>query len=210
MCIENLSYRSPLATRGAKACFPQSRSSNKKKFRDWKTTLDQAHLVQLNIYLVVAAPNLRCISGLLLQLRQLVLRFIHIGEIMVGAKQKKVSARTANDAPRVDLNDAGMRYYSSGDDSEDDDVAQKDETEERLEKLLFGDDDGFRSALKSHGEQRSTDLVMLSDKEDGDEEEEDVEENMDDMADADVGLSSLYACVWLSCFQLKFSRSFFS
>ncbi|OKL55625.1 hypothetical protein UA08_09086 [Talaromyces atroroseus] len=110
---------------------------------------------------------------------------------MVGAKQKKVSASAARtssslSAPRAEFNNAGMRYYSSEEENDDEDeIPQKDEVEEKLEKLLFGDDDGFRAALKNHGEQRSTDLVMLSDKEDG-EGDGDIEENMDDVADADL------------------------
>jgi U3 small nucleolar RNA-associated protein 18 len=83
--------------------------------------------------------------------------------------------------------------YTSSDDEmdEEDDIPAKDEVEESLEKLLFGDDEGFQSALKSHGQhQGSTDLVLASDQEDGEGEDED-EQNMDDVADADVSLSIL-------------------
>lgn len=116
---------------------------------------------------------------------------------MVGAKQKVASAAksksggpssvSAQAAP-LDFNVTDDQYTSSeGESDSDEDIPEKDEVEERLEKLLFGDDDGFRAALKSHGgQQHSTDLVMLSDKEDGEGEDED-DQNLDDVADADVG-----------------------
>lgn len=70
--------------------------------------------------------------------------------------------------------------------NEEDDIPEKDDVEERLEKLLFGDDEGFQAALKGHGQhQVSTDLVLASDHEDGDGKDGD-EQNMDDVADADV------------------------
>lgn len=77
--------------------------------------------------------------------------------------------------------------YTSSDAEMDDenDIPEKDDVEERLEKLLFGDDEGFQAALKSHGHQGTTDLVLASDQEDGEGEDED-EQNMDDVADADV------------------------
>lgn len=84
--------------------------------------------------------------------------------------------------------------YTSGDDvmDEEDDIPEKDDAEERLEKLLFGDDEGFQAALKVHGQQRgSTDLALASDQQDGEEEGED-EQDMDDVADADV--SFVYTC----------------
>lgn len=68
---------------------------------------------------------------------------------------------------------------------EEDNIPEKDDVEERLEKLLFGDDESFQAALKSHGPQGTTDLVLASDQEDGEGENED-EQNMDDVADADV------------------------
>jgi U3 small nucleolar RNA-associated protein 18 len=80
-----------------------------------------------------------------------------------------------------------MADYTSSDAEmvEEDDIPEKDDVEERLEKLLFGDDEGFQAALKSHGPQGTTDLVLASDQEDGEGENED-EQNMDDVADADV------------------------
>lgn len=76
-------------------------------------------------------------------------------------------------------------------------VTKKDETEEKLERLLFGDDAGFHEALKSHRTPGTMDLVLQAD---SDEEEGDGEEEggLDDVADADVSgfflLSFLCVC----------------
>lgn len=120
---------------------------------------------------------------------------------MVGAKQKVATAtRTKSggpsssaQAPRQEFSMADNDYTSSDAEmDEEDDIPEKDDVEERLEKLLFGDDEGFQAALKSHGHQGTTDLVLASDQEDGEGEDED-EQNMDDVADADVSLSIRYS-----------------
>lgn len=65
-------------------------------------------------------------------------------------------------------------------------VAEKDETEKKLESLLFGDGDEFQSALKSGKDLNSLALTNISD-ESADEAEGDQEEqNLEDIADADV------------------------
>lgn len=114
---------------------------------------------------------------------------------MVGAKQKVATATrtktggysSSAQAPRQDINPADNDFTSSDEEmNEEDDIPEKDDVEERLEKLLFGDDEGFQSALKGHGQhQGSTDLLLASDQEDGEGEDGD-EQNMDDVADADV------------------------
>lgn len=125
---------------------------------------------------------------------------------MVGAKHKVSSSASAarpkssfdgfTQASRLDVNLEDDRYS-------DDDIPEKDEAEEKLEKLLFGDDDGFKAALKNHGEQRVTDLVMLDSNEDGDGGE-DGEENLDDVADEDVS-----SCQFFFLGQLLFILSQF-
>ncbi|KAL1866954.1 U3 snoRNP protein [Paecilomyces lecythidis] len=62
---------------------------------------------------------------------------------------------------------------------------EKDETEEKLERLLFGDDAGFHEALKSHRTPGAMDLVLrdASDEEEGEGEDE---EGLDDVSDADL------------------------
>ncbi|EEA28064.1 hypothetical protein EYB25_000992 [Talaromyces marneffei] len=113
---------------------------------------------------------------------------------MVGAKQKVATAtRTKSGGPssstQASRQDHTMmdKDYTSSDEEmdEEDDIPEKDDVEERLEKLLFGDDEGFQAALKSHGHQGSTDLVLASDQEDGEGDEEN-EQDMDDVADADL------------------------
>jgi U3 small nucleolar RNA-associated protein 18 len=76
--------------------------------------------------------------------------------------------------------------------SSDHGAPPKDETEERLEKLLFGDDEGFHEALRYHGGHQMADIAMMSGDEDvsGDDEDGKDEEEMDDVADADVSGTS--------------------
>lgn len=73
----------------------------------------------------------------------------------------------------------------------DDDSLEKDETEERLENLIFGDDSGFHEALKSHGHGQ-TDLVRRksSDAEGGSDSQGELRDNsaLEGLEDADVGV----------------------
>lgn len=62
---------------------------------------------------------------------------------------------------------------------------EKDETEEKLERLLFGDDAGFHEALKSHRTPGAMDLVLRDDSDEEEGEGED-EGGLDDVSDADV------------------------
>ncbi|KAL2866381.1 WD40 repeat domain-containing protein [Aspergillus lucknowensis] len=65
-------------------------------------------------------------------------------------------------------------------------VLEKDETEKKLESLLFGDGDGFQDALKNGQDADMLALIAVSD-ESADEAEGDLEEeNLDDVADADL------------------------
>jgi U3 small nucleolar RNA-associated protein 18 len=72
--------------------------------------------------------------------------------------------------------------------SNGDETPEKDEAEEKLERLLFGDDDGFQAALKSHhhGGEQTTDLVRKSGQDGTDGEGSENEEDMTNMDDADV------------------------
>ncbi|KAG2414231.1 hypothetical protein HFD88_003422 [Aspergillus terreus] len=70
-------------------------------------------------------------------------------------------------------------------------VREKDEAEEKLERLLFGDDDGFTGALKSQNARGLVALGRESDESDADDdhdsEEDDVEgKDLDDVDDADL------------------------
>lgn len=74
--------------------------------------------------------------------------------------------------------------------SDEEDVPEKDEIEKKLERMLFGDDEGFMGALKSQQERADAmQLTLHSDDEsEGADEEADREEEggMDDMTDSDV------------------------
>lgn len=72
--------------------------------------------------------------------------------------------------------------------SSDEDVPEPDETEKKLEKLLFGDDEGFHEALKSHRSRQTTDIDMMSGDEGagGDDKSAEDDQDMDGIADADV------------------------
>lgn len=83
--------------------------------------------------------------------------------------------------------------------SEDEkDIPEKDDDEKKLERMLFGDDEGFIGALKSQQERADAmALTVHSDEENGGADE-DVEENeegvMDNMADADVRIPHPVLC----------------
>ncbi|KAL4768386.1 WD40-repeat-containing domain protein [Aspergillus nidulans var. acristatus] len=65
-------------------------------------------------------------------------------------------------------------------------VLEKDETEKRLESLLFGDGDGFQNALKTGQDTNPLALTTVSD-ESADEAEEGLrDEDLDEMDDADL------------------------
>ncbi|KAJ5653594.1 hypothetical protein N7490_000597 [Penicillium lividum] len=74
--------------------------------------------------------------------------------------------------------------------SDEEDFPEKDEAELKLERMLFGDDEGFMSALKSQQERADAmQLTLHSDDESGSGDEgaeDDYEENVEDMADADL------------------------
>lgn len=74
--------------------------------------------------------------------------------------------------------------------SDEEDVPEKDEAEKKLERMLFGDDEGFMGALKSQQERADAmQLTLHSDEESEsahDETEGEDEEDMENMADADV------------------------
>lgn len=74
--------------------------------------------------------------------------------------------------------------------SDEESIPEADESEKKLERMLFGDDAGFMGALKSQQERADAmQLTLYSDEESGsaDEGAEGEEgEDMDNMADADV------------------------
>ena len=78
-------------------------------------------------------------------------------------------------------------------DMDQEDEPEKDDTERKLEKLLFGDDEGFQEALKGHQDYGVMDLVLQSDEEDAEEDHdlttkgiEGEDRGLEDVPDADV------------------------
>ena len=74
--------------------------------------------------------------------------------------------------------------------AESDDSMDKDETEERLEKLIFGDDAGFLDALK-RPDYGNSQLVLHEDPSAEGSTEQLDEENLEDVADEDVRMHRL-------------------
>ncbi|KAJ5627558.1 hypothetical protein N7528_004985 [Penicillium herquei] len=106
----------------------------------------------------------------------------------------KVKAKRSTAQPPID-NDP-MNQHSDNDiemdddtSSDEEDLPEKDEAEKKLERMLFGDDEGFMGALKNQQERAAgMQLTLLSDDESasGGEGDEDEDENIEDMADADL------------------------
>lgn len=94
-----------------------------------------------------------------------------------------------------------------GGEADEEVVREKDEMEKKLERMLFGDDEGFQDALKSQQDRGLMALGAISDEESAGEsgeegEDEDGEEKgLEDVDDADVGslpfITFLYD-VWLT------------
>lgn len=114
---------------------------------------------------------------------------------MPAAGLKEKAKRTSARSP---FENATTKHADSDEDidmdedveSDEEDVPEKDETEKKLERMLFGDDEGFMGALKSQQERADAmQLTLHSDDEsesaqEGAEGED--EEDMENMADADV------------------------
>lgn len=106
--------------------------------------------------------------------------------------------KTKRSAARSPFENTIMNHHLADEDidmedetsSDEEDVPEKDEAEKKLERMLFGDDEGFMGALKSQQERADgMQLTLHSDEEsEGADEEADreAEGGMDDMADADV------------------------
>ncbi|KAJ5387364.1 hypothetical protein N7509_009905 [Penicillium cosmopolitanum] len=110
-------------------------------------------------------------------------------------KSKRTTARSPLDnapmhpRPRPADNDIDMGDETS---SDEEDAPEKDAAEKKLEKMLFGDDEGFMGALKSQQERADAmQLTLLSDEDSEGADglgESDAEEQGDlaDMADSDL------------------------
>ena len=117
-------------------------------------------------------------------------------------KSKRTTARspfentTANLRP-VD-SDIEMDDETS---SDEDDVPEKDEAEKKLERMLFGDDEGFMGALKDQqAREAGMALTLHSDDEsnDGEDQEEGEGQDLAALADSDVCGPHLFTGLRLS------------
>ncbi|KAJ5214828.1 hypothetical protein N7468_010507 [Penicillium chermesinum] len=101
-------------------------------------------------------------------------------------KSKPATARPAFDKPSAN-------QIPSDDDvdmdetSDDESIPEKDETEKKLERMLFGDDEGFMGALKA--QQQRADGMQLdlhTERESEGEEDAEDDENLEELADEDL------------------------
>ncbi|KAJ9384570.1 hypothetical protein DTO063F5_4640 [Paecilomyces variotii] len=109
-----------------------------------------------------------------------------MSETHIKKKAKSTRTLTRPETEFEDESSMGKPFYDGEDGGHAPKVVtKKDETEEKLERLLFGDDAGFHEALKSHRTPVTMDLVLQAD---SDEEEGEGEEEggLDDVADADL------------------------
>lgn len=109
---------------------------------------------------------------------------------LAGLKQKtkRTTARSPFESTAMNQHvdeDIDMDDETS---SDEESVPEADESEKKLERMLFGDDAGFMGALKSQQERADAmQLTLYSDEESGAEEGEGEDEgDMDNVADADV------------------------
>lgn len=112
----------------------------------------------------------------------------------LGQKSKRANTRfpVENTTKQPAASDDDMDMDEDAE-SNKEGVPEKDEAEEKLERMLFGDEEGFMGALKS--QQKRADAMQLtlhSDDESesaGEEIEGQHEDDMENMADADVCIS---------------------
>lgn len=109
-------------------------------------------------------------------------------KVGLKVKSKRTAARSPfeNKTTDVRLEDSDIEM---GDEtsSDEEDVPEKDEAEKKLERMLFGDDEGFMGALKKQQDREAgMALTLNSDDSDVDEDSKNEPEDLDDMADSDV------------------------
>ncbi|KAJ5901074.1 hypothetical protein N7504_007067 [Penicillium tannophilum] len=104
-------------------------------------------------------------------------------------KEKTKRAAASSELPPMNLQPVDDIEMDDETSSDEEELPEKDEAELKLERMLFGDDEGFMGALKNQQERADAmQLTLHSDEESGsgDEGEEGYEENVEDMADADL------------------------
>lgn len=119
-----------------------------------------------------------------------------LGRLKMPATGLKEKNRRAS--ARSPFENAALKHAGSDEDIDMDDdmgsgeevIPEKDETEKKLERMLFGDDEGFMDALKKQQERASAMQLSLHSDEESESADEDAEaeddEDMENVADADV------------------------
>ncbi|PGH19048.1 hypothetical protein AJ79_00082 [Helicocarpus griseus UAMH5409] len=105
----------------------------------------------------------------------------------VRVRQKKATSQPKETTTFVEDTHRASDYDDDGSENEsggEDEPMPKDETEEKLERLLFGDTAGFRDALREW-EGEGMELVLASEEE-GEGEDEEGEEGMEGIDDSDL------------------------
>lgn len=106
---------------------------------------------------------------------------------MAPTRLRKPSSRPPHELNRRSYQINGSQEPTSDVDS--DDPMEKDETEERLEKLIFGDDAGFLSALKQHDDGQSR--LVLRESSAASQPVDGEVQGLEDVPDADVSTITL-------------------
>ncbi|KAJ5934549.1 hypothetical protein N7466_004096 [Penicillium verhagenii] len=105
-------------------------------------------------------------------------------ETKLKTKTKRAAAPSENSPMNQQpVDDIDMDDETS---SDEEDFPEKDEAELKLERMLFGDDEGFMGALKNQQERADAMQLTLHSDEESDAEAEEGEEDIENMADADL------------------------
>lgn len=110
-----------------------------------------------------------------------------------GLKEKSKRATARSPFENTTLKHAGSDEDIDMDhdmESDEENIPEKDEAEEKLERMLFGDDEGFMDALKNQQERASAMQLSLHSDEESKSADEEAEgegdEDLENVADADV------------------------
>jgi U3 small nucleolar RNA-associated protein 18 len=110
---------------------------------------------------------------------------------MPKAVKQKTSKRVKTRSPFENTQfakpheDEDVDMDGAGQEEDEEDIPEKDDAEQKLEKLLFGDDEGFHSALRE--QQDSERGIVMADESDEKEDADAAEEDEDEAGERDLG-----------------------
>ena len=120
---------------------------------------------------------------------------------MPKAVKQKTSKRVKTRSPFENTQfakpheDEDVVMDGAGQAEDEEDVTEKDEAEQKLEKMLFGDDEGFHSALRR--QQDSERGIVMADESDEEEDADAAEEDEDEAGERDLGdIPDADVCAW--------------